>query len=279
MPPQPVVEVNLVQFYCEDQAHYLVEFLSRVGYSKERSMRSSYTMVAKSAEALASKTFPRHTVFLLMANVSLAYHGYWDSEMIDNRRVLWFPLGVRRVFPRILPTEIPPSADRPYVFNLIISLSTSHTRQELADIARGLNHHSFIHTISEWNKDFVGYLGPQEYKEKLLHSIFTLSPSGHNVECYRIYEACDAGSIPIIEDVDAHPGVSCKDSLAPFKNSNAPFIYLKNWKDLPDLLDQLLQDPEWIFRRQIELLEWNRKFKLAAISDFENRLAQMWGLQ
>ena len=108
--------------------------------------------------------------------IGLAYHGYWDTNMTEQKAVHWFPLGVRKIFPRILPEEITPSSQRLYLFNLIVSLSTSSSRQELADIARSLEYPSFIHTISEWNKDFKGYIGPEEYKEKLLESIFTLSP-------------------------------------------------------------------------------------------------------
>ena len=32
----------------------------------------------------------------------------------------------------------------------------------------------------------------------LLDSTFTLCPAGHNPECYRMYEAAEAGSIPIV---------------------------------------------------------------------------------
>lgn len=104
-------------------------------------------------------------------------------------------------------------------------------------------------------------------------------PRGHNIECYRIYEACEAGSIPIIEDFNPiEPTGACIDPLAPFKKAKAPFIYITSWKDLPQLLEEISRDPQWIQRKQIELLEWNRKFKLDFITDFENRLANLWGL-
>ena len=121
-----------------------------------------------------------------LLNVGLAYHGYWDANMIDHQAVLWFPLGVRKIFPRILPEEITLSSQRRYLFNLIVSLSTSSSRKELADIARSLEYPSFIHTISKWNRDFKGYIGPQEYKERLLESTFTLSPRSV-VSCFLFF--------------------------------------------------------------------------------------------
>ena len=108
--------------------------------------------------------------------IGLAYHGYYDTNMTDEKPVFWFPLGVRKIFPRIFPEDITLSSQRPYLFNLIVSLSTSSSRQELAEIARSLDYPSFIHTISQWNRDFKGYIGPEEYKERLLQSTFTLSP-------------------------------------------------------------------------------------------------------
>ncbi|KAJ7418872.1 transmembrane protein 5 [Willisornis vidua] len=41
----------------------------------------------------------------------------------------------------------------------------------------------------------------KNYQDALLHSDLTLCPVGINTECYRIYEACSYGSLPVIEDV------------------------------------------------------------------------------
>jgi len=98
-----------------------------------------------------------------------------------------------------------------------------------------------------------------------------------------MYEACETGSIPIIEDVEEEelqkgsekPKV-CKGSLEPFKQSNAPFIYISDWTTLPDLLRSLLSDKKGLERRQKELLDWYYNFKLTAITDFENNLARVW---
>ncbi|KAJ7411465.1 transmembrane protein 5 [Pitangus sulphuratus] len=41
----------------------------------------------------------------------------------------------------------------------------------------------------------------KNYQDALLQSDLTLCPVGINTECYRIYEACSYGSLPVIEDV------------------------------------------------------------------------------
>jgi len=98
------------------------------------------------------------------------------------------------------------------------------------------------------------------------------------LECHRIYEACEAGSIPIIEDFIPEEKQSCQDPLEPFRRYKAPFIYISDWKELPALLDKLTKDPAWIAQKQKELLEWNKAFKTQIITDFENQLAKLWNL-
>jgi hypothetical protein len=55
-----------------------------------------------------------------------------------------------------------------------------------------------FHTTQQWN-DPNG-LNTQQYAELLSNSKFALSPRGnYSVDCFRVYEALEAGAIPIIE--------------------------------------------------------------------------------
>lgn len=49
-----------------------------------------------------------------------------------------------------------------------------------------------------WNDESNG-MATEQYRRALLESLFTLCPGGGNVESFRISEALEAGSIPIIE--------------------------------------------------------------------------------
>ncbi|XP_048661840.1 ribitol-5-phosphate xylosyltransferase 1 isoform X2 [Marmota marmota marmota] len=107
----------------------------------------------------------------------------------------------------------------------------------------------------------------KNYQDALLHSDLTLCPVGVNTECYRIYEACSYGSIPVVEDVMT--GGNCGNSsvhynapLQLLKSRGAPFIFIKNWKELPAILEKektiVLQEK---IQRRKELLQWYQHFK------------------
>lgn len=114
----------------------------------------------------------------------------------------------------------------------------------------------------ETNESYKGY------HDALLQSDLTLSPVGINTECYRIYEACSYGSVPVVEDVmtPGNCGNSSVNSNAPLqllKSYGAPFIFIKSWKELPTIISQEknMSLQEKIERRK-RILEWYRQFKL-----------------
>lgn len=118
----------------------------------------------------------------------------------------------------------------------------------------------------------------KNYQDALLQSDLTLSPVGINTECYRIYEACSYGSLPVIEDVMT-PGDCGNSSMyhsAPLqllKTMGAPFIFIKNWKELPAILEKEKQMSlqEKIQRRK-KLIEWYQNFKAWMRQKFINTL-------
>ncbi|XP_066114337.1 ribitol-5-phosphate xylosyltransferase 1 isoform X2 [Saccopteryx bilineata] len=118
----------------------------------------------------------------------------------------------------------------------------------------------------------------KNYQEALLQSDLTLCPVGVNTECYRIYEACSYGSVPVVEDVMTagscgNASVYHSAPLQLLKSMDAPFIFIKNWKELPALLEKektiILQ--EKIHRRKM-LLNWYQHFKTELKMRFTNIL-------
>ncbi|XP_030404711.1 ribitol-5-phosphate xylosyltransferase 1 isoform X2 [Gopherus evgoodei] len=116
------------------------------------------------------------------------------------------------------------------------------------------------------------------YQNALLQSDLTLCPVGVNTECYRIYEACSYGSVPVVEDVMT-PGKCGNSSIyhsAPLqllKTMGAPFIFIKNWEELPAVLEKEknMSLQEKIQRRK-KLIEWYRHFKAQMRHKFINIL-------
>lgn len=119
-----------------------------------------------------------------------------------------------------------------------------------------------------------------KYRSALLQSDLTLCPVGGNTECYRIYEACELGSMPVIEDnvvetncnVPSNPLLLRKASgnnsiavsvpLRLLKRYNPPFIFVKDWDELPAIIRHELRLflPDIIERRR-RLVQWYESFK------------------
>ncbi len=98
----------------------------------------------------------------------------------------------------------------------------------------------------------------------LAQSDLTLCPVGVNTECYRIYEACAYGSVPVVEDV-LTPGACAVGNRSPLrllKDAGAPFIFLKDWRELPAVLEREreMSQKEKTERRMV-LLEWYSGFR------------------
>ncbi|XP_045320928.1 ribitol-5-phosphate xylosyltransferase 1 isoform X2 [Leopardus geoffroyi] len=118
----------------------------------------------------------------------------------------------------------------------------------------------------------------KNYQDALLQSDLTLCPVGVNTECYRIYEACSYGSVPVVEDIMTagscgNTSVNHNAPLQLLKSMDAPFIFIKNWNELPAILEKektlILQ--EKIQRRKM-LLHWYQHFKTELKMRFTNIL-------
>lgn len=119
------------------------------------------------------------------------------------------------------------------------------------------------------------------YMTALLKSDLTLSPVGKNTECYRIYEALSLGSVPVVEDV-VTPG-NCDSSLISplrlLKKYEAPLIYVKNWHELPFLLQHEAQlTLEEKVERRIHIAEWYKSFKINIAKHFVSTIRKKFFL-
>lgn len=99
-----------------------------------------------------------------------------------------------------------------------------------------------------------------DYRETLLDSSFTLAPVGTADDCFRFWEAIEAGSIPIfvrrIKD-DAHPH-HCPDAFEDVLRANPPIVLLNSWEELPRFVETVTE-AEIDARRQ-ELQDWSKRW-------------------
>lgn len=183
-----------------------------------------------------------------------------------------------------------PSSQRKYAFNAIFSQSTNLYRQKLAELIlskgpkwnkKHPTHPFFNSMAKEWvlrtNSETTEQLHTDDYMRVLLDSKFTLSPSGHNPECFRLFEAIEAGSIPILTKDDlyathhykypnrAHP---CKGAMEHWYS--APLVILNTWNDLFPVVEKLLSDPASLDELQIKLRIWYEDYMRMTVSKFED---------
>tara|TARA_B100000795_G_C22795951_1_gene439322 strand:- start:1228 stop:2085 length:858 start_codon:yes stop_codon:yes gene_type:complete len=96
-------------------------------------------------------------------------------------------------------------------------------------------------------------LGPEEYYTELNDSIFTLVPNGYyHPETYRLYEALECGSIPIIEN--------------PFNFfdhflKNNPIPKINNWKESAVIIKKLIDDEKSLIKLSKDIDLWWSEYK------------------
>jgi hypothetical protein len=70
-----------------------------------------------------------------------------------------------------------------------------------------------------------------DYVQLLTQSVFTLCPSGSNEETYRVWEALEAGSIPVVKRSRAWKPLGL----------DHPLYVVESWDELPRLLEAAMQ--------------------------------------
>ena len=206
--------------------------------------------------------------------------GYYSSNMMDK---MYLPLGPRydswEAFNTLMSkadSSIPLASQRKYNFNAIFAKSTAHSRSTLEQIIEmdtgSLS--SFVKISEDWafdpNRGDNDSVDSAAYMQVLLESTFTLAPSGHNPECFRLYEAVESGSIPVVAIDEYYRNHQCKDSLIHWLSS--PIIVLESWSELMSTLQQLLEEPEALDKRQAELRAWYDDYMRSSVTNFESFL-------
>ena len=90
---------------------------------------------------------------------------------------------------------------------------------------------------------------------------------GQNVECFRLWEAAEYGSIPVIdtdEDVKDDGNThdkrkrfpSCWDALTPFHQTDAPFLFVSGRENAWRAMSKLLRNPAALNARSLALRAW-----------------------
>lgn len=199
--------------------------------------------------------------------VKLAFIVY-DIPNRDDSVFFQWPLGVAtyRNFPNIKPFKVEIEKPRKYVCNFLGTVYENSSRVLLRKIieVHKLDQVCYVNYRDNWfPKESTE--SKAQYHNALANSDLTLCPVGINTECYRIYEACSYGSVPVIEDVMTPGNCGKEGDLSPLyilKKYKAPFIFIKNWAELPKVIEseKLMSQYELADRRKM-IISWYKKFK------------------
>lgn len=192
---------------------------------------------------------------------------------LGPREDAWESLRQMRGAPGFAPKA---ASERGYAFNAIFSQSTNAGRGTLAKIIASQGPVDPLSTFTTMAKEWTAHvddprstqLDTGRYMAVMLDSAFTLAPAGHNPECYRLYEAAEAGSIPVLLRADLHGGPpQCGRSLARW--DDAPVLVLDEWADLYPTIAALVADPMALNTRQERLRVWYAGYMRSIVAEFE----------
>lgn len=193
------------------------------------------------------------------------------------------------------PQELLPSWDRRYLFNMMVTLETADTRYNVSRRAEALKKRllrdpsytmvAYVRNTEHWrptlppNSDnrtaataIDKPLPAAKYQQVLKESVFTLAPPGHNPETFRIFEAAEAGSIPIM-DRRTNP-TECVNPWRPFLDSNAPVVWIDDWNKVDEVLLSLYAQKDRVLKMQHDLLQWYDRFMRAGVSTLQDTIRE-----
>jgi hypothetical protein len=195
-----------------------------------------------------------------------------DARCLD---VQWVPNGYRTgVGPRRSDTLVPFSARIHEMFFSGYLDSSEPVRIERSEMFDVVERHKLPAKLMK-SSGFAQGLGVPSYCGYMENTRFALAPRGRAVESIRLYDALELGCVPITLN---HPFIS---NLM----SDAPFVILKSWQDLPAWYAAEIKRPNFLQywdQRQQQIIEWwetqKRFYRTAAATLIERSFARAEGL-
>jgi hypothetical protein len=180
------------------------------------------------------------------------FRSYWSS-VFNPKHVMVLPLGISSVN---TATSIIPASERRYAWSFVGDAAKS-SRPELVRAMGPVEPHiSYSNTpvrgIAFWNRNAAGIKRVQrsDFVKILQQSAFAPAPMGNaNLESYRVYEALEAGAIPIVEK---RLGLDYFHSLL----GDHPLPTVRSWRQARKLVQRLLEDPQALDELQQKCFEW-----------------------
>jgi hypothetical protein len=192
------------------------------------------------------------------------FRNCYKPSLKDNTKVIQFPLGYKYGFWENYEGESPKNIkERKYNWNFAGGMRKN--REEILDLfIQEISNNKVVIEIGNSFNEVKSGLSTKNYRELMMNSKFTLSPTGNvSVDCFRLYEALECGSIPI---TIARTKIQ---ELYPsywhiMFEEEPPFIIGETWDDALNKVKELLKNKEEYEKCRIKCYEFwiNYKNKL-----------------
>ena len=141
---------------------------------------------------------------------------------------------------------------KPYVWSFMGQVKNKPTRERMLLELQKLNYPNFLHITEKWGDE--NQIDVKEYKKILSDSIFCPCPSGWGganglKDCFRLYEALEAGSIPIVE-MDSH------QYFNKFFPDNILLQVKDDWSTVADDIQDILGNERFLLDYHKKLMQW-----------------------
>lgn len=176
------------------------------------------------------------------------FRNYW-SAIFRPQRVFTLPLGYCDGLRNGASTT--PASKRRYLWAFLGSLLSKSSRPDMARALAAITPHFFHNT----DKGVKNFLPRPEYKNVLLDTVFTPCPMGNvNLESFRVYEALECGSIPIVEK---------RLALNYFNRllGPHPLPAVRTWRAARALIQRFIHKEDALDRLQQQCTQWWREHK------------------
>lgn len=170
---------------------------------------------------------------------------YWHKKFKDYPNVTYFPLGYKQGFWKDSDKVIKDSFHRDYAWSFAGQVRKS-TRIDMINNMKKIPNY-FFYEIFYF--DAPDSLSAEDYRDILLDSVFVPCPRGFwNLDSFRVSEALECGCIPIVE----------KAPLDYFEHlfGKYPFLAVESWSQAPELIKQLLANPERLEQLRLDCQQW-----------------------
>jgi hypothetical protein len=203
-------------------------------------------------------------------NCVFVARNYFNPNYLRHPKVFTFGLGYKKNF--IVDKDSPTFDSRKLVWSFAGSFHDEH-RRDAVEIFKSIGPHK-LHSVSGFNA--ADGLETKKYVKLLENSKFALCPRGQqNNDSFRIYEALEAGSIPVVLAFAEHLEVRPSYWHAVFYGeSNMPFIVADSWPEAFEKVKNLLEENRGAQVQQ-DCQEFWLRWKLNWKSMFEDKIKKL----